>query len=268
MRLVELLHGTIPPDIIGRFSGHFEVIGTIAVISLPPEILPYKIPIADAILALRKDVCTVLMKVHPVRSSARTAGYEILAGDTTVTEYREGGCRYRFDLARVFFSGRLAHERMRVAGLVRPGERILVPFCGVGPFAIPAAIRGASVVAVEQNPDAVFWFRENLRLNGVSDAVLPIEGDVQDTARLPGGLYERLIIPAPYGMDAVFTQLAPCVQDGGWVHWYTFKAENEIPALLAGFRDRGFVTEYYRPCGNVAPGISRWVFDLRKRDDV
>jgi len=264
MRLAALLHGTVPADILGRFPGHFEVVGSVAVISLDSEILPYKIPVAGAILALRKDVRTVLLKVHPVASAARTAGYEVLAGDTTVTEYREGGFRYRFDLARVFFSARLAHERMRVAGLICPGERVLVPFCGVGPFAIPAASRGATVAAVEQNPDAVCWLRENIRLNRVADTITAIEGDVQDTTLPVKGPFDRLIIPAPYGMDAIFDRLAPRVRDGGMVHWYTFKAKDEIPALIEGFRDRGFVPERHRPCGNVAPGISRWVFDLRK----
>lgn len=264
MRLRELLHGTIPDDILGRFPGHFEVIGTVAVVTLPPEVLPYKTPVAEAILALRNDVHTVLLKVHPIASVARTAGYEILAGGTTVTEYHEGGFRYRFDLARVFFSARLAHERMRVTGLIRSGERVFVPFCGVGPFAIPAAARGASVVAIEQNPAAVFWLRENVHLNRVDDAVTVIEGDVQDTSLLVEGHFDRLIVPAPYGMDAIFDRLAPFARGGGMVHWYTFKAENEIPALIEGFRSRGFAPERHRPCGNVAPGISRWVFDLRK----
>lgn len=264
MQLTELLRGTIPPDILERFSGRFDIVGSVAIVSLPPELQAYRIPVAEAILRLRKNVSTVLNKVHKIESDARTAEYEILLGDTTVTEYHEGGFRYRFDVARVFFSSRLAHERMRVAGQVRPGEEVLVPFCGVGPFAIPAAARGASVVAVEQNTDAVFWLKENIRLNQVQDAIRPVHGDAWDTSHLPESGYDRIIIPTPYGMDGIFDVFVPFTREQGIVHFYTFKAVNEIPGLIESFRKKGFDPAGYRPCGNVAPGISRWVFDLRK----
>ena len=79
----------------------------------------------------------------------RTAGYDILAGNTTVTLHREFGFAFRLDVSRVFFNTRLAYERMRVIDQTESGERVFVPFCGVGPFAIPAAAKGAAVVAVE-----------------------------------------------------------------------------------------------------------------------
>ena len=38
----------------------------------------------------------------------------------------------------------------------------------------------------------------------------------------------------------------------------------EIPELISKYEGMGFEVLFHRRCGNVAPGISRWVFDLKK----
>ena len=77
--------------------------------------------------------------------------------------------------------------------------------------------------------------------------------------------FDRLIIPTPYGMDAVFDVLVPLLKSGGMIHFYTFC--NQEPGRYKGeeFEGSGFDRIVQRRCGNVAPGISRWVYDLRKR---
>jgi tRNA (guanine37-N1)-methyltransferase len=265
MRLKELLKGTVPDDALAGFSGHFDVVGDIAIVTIPPGLGAYKKTIAGAILASRKNIYTVLNKVQKVRSDARTASYEILIGDTTVTRYREFGFRYRFDVTKVFFNVHMAYERMRVANQVEPGEDVLVPFCGVGPYAIPAASRGARVVAIEQNPDAYGWLRENIVLNHVREGIEAILGDARDETLLAGRRFDRIIIPTPWGMDDILDRLAPSARRDGMLHFYTFAPVNEIPARVEDLGRKGFELTYQNRCGNVAPGISRWVFDLVKK---
>lgn len=262
MGLKEQLRGVIPHQVLCLISDHFDVIGDIAVISIPKELSDYKPLIAQEIISHRKNIYTVLNKVAKVAGDKRTAGYEILAGDTTVTLHHEFGFSYRLDVGRVFFNTRLSYERMRVADQAECGERILVPFCGVGPFAIPAAAKGAYVVAIEQNADAYLWLEENVSLNKVRKNIITIHGDAFDTGLLPHQQFDRLIIPAPYGMDRILDVLSPLVVQGGMIHIYTFKTRNEIPALIEEYAQRGFDLTYYNSCGNVAPGVSRWVFDL------
>ena len=265
MRLKELLKGTVPDDALGRFSGHFDVVGDIAILSIPPELEDYKQIIAETILRARKNIYTVLNKVQMVRSDARTASYEILTGNTTVTRYREFGFQYRFDVTKVFFNVHMAYERMRVTDQVEPGERVLVPFCGVGPFAIPAAARGGRVVAIEQNPEAYAWLQENIALNHVRNSITTILGDARNETLYSDTRFDRIIIPTPYGMDTILDVLFPYAEHDGMLHFYTFRARNEIPALVDELAGKGFELTYQNRCGNVAPGISRWVFDLVKK---
>jgi tRNA (guanine37-N1)-methyltransferase len=262
MGLREQLREVIPYQALCCISDHFDVIGDIAIISIPQELSDYTQIIAHEIVSRRRNISTVLNKVAKVAGDKRTACYEILMGDTTVTLHHEFGFAYLLDVRRVFFNTRLAYERMRVMDQIECGERVLVPFCGVGPFAIPAAAKGARVVAIEQNPDAFLFLEENIRLNKVRKNITTIHGDASDTGLLPYRIFDRVIIPAPYGMEGILDILSPFAVQGGMIHFYTFKTRNEIPALIEEYAHKGFDLTYYNSCGNVAPGVSRWVFDL------
>jgi tRNA (guanine37-N1)-methyltransferase len=147
---------------------------------------------------------------------------------------------------------------------VEPGERVYVPFAGVGPYAIPAAARGAVVYAVEKNPDAFRWLEENVARNHAGKNCHIRQGDALDTPQAPRATFDRLIIPAPYGMDCALGTLLPLLSEGGMAHVYTFKTKEQVPGLLAAYEADGLDVTYYSSCGNVAPGVSRWVFDLAR----
>ena len=264
MGLKSQLKDKLPGPALGFLSDHFDILGNIAVLSLPEELREYQCIIADAVISRRPAVRTVLNKISRLEGSNRTAHFEILSGNDMVTVHREYGFTYRLDVRTVFYNPRLASERKRVTDQVRPGERVLVPFCGVGPYAIPAAARGAAVVAIDQNPEACRWLEENVLLNGVEDKVTIFSGDAFDTSLLPQGGFDRVIIPTPYGMDAIFDVITPMVKPRGMIHFYTFCNPDQSVAWGEGFVHRGFSLVITRRCGNVAPGISRWVFDLIK----
>jgi len=192
------------------------------------------------------------------------ASFDTLAGPTTVTTHREYGISYRLDLSRVFFNPSLASERNRIARQAAPGEMVLVPFAGVGPFVLPLAKKRTFVVAIENNPDAVRWLLENIHLNGAGDHVGVVEGNAFDPALYGDRLYDRAVIPAPYGMDGIVDIVFPVVRNHGMIHFYTFKKDSQIPGIIGSFRGKGLETVLWRRCGNVAPGVCRFVFDVMK----
>ena len=262
MSLKRQLKGIIPEHALSSLSDRFDVIGDIAVLSLPKELNDYRGIIADTIISSRHTIRTVLNKISPVNGIDRTADFEILAGTDTITVHKEYGFSYHLDVGTVFYNTRMASERKRVTDQVSFGEHVLVPFCGVGPFVIPAADHGARVIAIEQNPEACRWLIENIALNGVEKRVTLLAGDAYDTSLFPPGVYDRAIIPAPYGKDSAFDIIAPRVKPGGMIHFYTFSNPDQSDALGLAFVSRGFKLVVKRRCGNVAPGISRWVYDL------
>ena len=265
MRLKEMLQGIVPEEILVRLPDGYHVIGDIAVLSLAPELDEYKIEIATAILNQCNHIHTVLNKTSRLEGERRVARLEVLAGTgNTITTHREFGFIYHLDVARVFFNSRLGSERMRVASLVKDGEDVLVPFAGSGPFVVPLAARGAHVVALEKNREACLWLARNARQNRVEERIAVIHGDAAHMTRLLKKDFDRVVSPTPYGMDRGLETVLQMVKAGGWIHFYTFKKRDQIDGLRKSYKDLGLEVMQCRRCGNVAPGISRWVFDMVK----
>lgn len=265
MRLKEKLHGLVPEECLNGLSNRFHVIGDIAVLSLPREAEPLKKVIADAVLSSGKSIRVVLNKTAKLQGDRRVAAFELLAGGSgTVTTHREFGFSYRLDVSTVFWSSSLSYERMRVARLASAGEEVIVPFSGVGPFAIPLAARGAHVLAVEKSSEACLYLAENARINRVADRIAIVNGDAFRVAEMLHKDFHRAVIPAPYGADNILERMQPLVKPGGSLHFYTMKKRHQIEMLKKSYEDMGLEVGFCRRCGNVAPAVSRWVFDLRK----
>ncbi|MFZ3148231.1 MAG: class I SAM-dependent methyltransferase family protein [Methanothrix sp.] len=265
MRLKEKLQGVVPDQCLSKLSDGFHVIGNVAILTLVPDLDPYKKEIAGAVLSSGKNIHTVLNKTSKLQGDRRVAGFEFLAGVTnTVTTHREFGFLYRLDVANVFWSSHLGHERMRVAMQVKAGEDVLLPFSGVGPFAIPLAAYGAHVLALEKSREACLYLAENARLNRVERMVAIINADAFHMAKLLRKNYHRAVIPAPYGADGILETVLPQVKSKGLLHFYTFKKLHQIEPLKKSYEEMGLEVMQARRCGNIAPGVSRWVFDLAK----
>lgn len=92
----------------------------------------------------------------------------------------------------------------------------------------------------------------------------PLDYSLSEDLQIPEKGFDRAIVPTPYGMDHFLSEVSTFVKKGGNIHFYTFKAESQIPDLIKEYNKMGLEVEFYKRCGNVAPRISRWVFDLVK----
>jgi tRNA (guanine37-N1)-methyltransferase len=323
------MRGIVEEPLLPMVPKRFDYIGDVAVISIPQTLAAYKEAIASKLFSMRGNTRAVLNKVSKLEGEHRVADFELLLGETTETIHRENGYTYKLDVKKVFFNPRLYSERRRVASKIAPGERIIIPFAGVGPFVLPAAGKGARVYAIEINPDACACLKENIRINRLEGQITVIQDDFENFFRtenlfhtenrfqpekiycafdpaktciesengkdtgscknignkaflglpdcpnpgegknkglqVPDSGFDRAIVPTPYGMDHFLEKISKLVKKGGYIHFYTFKAESQIPELIEDYEKMGLEVELYRRAGNVAPGISRWVFDLIKK---
>ncbi len=268
--LQDAMRGIIEESLLHMVPKSFDYVGDIAVISIPPELAAYKGAIASKLFSMRGNTRAVLNKISKLEGEHRVADFELLLGESTETIHRENGYTYKLDVKKVFFNPRLYSERGRIAAKITHGECILIPFAGVGPFVLPVAGRGAKVYAVEINPDACACLQENIRINRLERQITVIQGDFENITeakefQFPESGFDRAIVPTPYGMDDSLIEVIKFVKKGGYIHFYTFKTESQIPDLIEEYQKMGFELEFYRRSGNVAPGISRWVFDLIKK---
>ncbi len=221
----------------GRVSSGVDVVGDVAIVRLGGFSLSEKRRVAKALLAELKNVRVVMEQEGGIEGEYRLRRLRHLAGERrTLTLHRENGCAFRVDVARCYFSPRLSTERLRVAELVRPGERVLNMFAGVGPFSVPIAKRrGARVMSCELNEYAAELHLENNRLNRVDRLVEVMNEDAADLPGLTKTKFDRVLMPLPSEADKFLPTALRLTKKGGAIHYYRHvlgKNEGEAGAAL------------------------------------
>jgi tRNA (guanine37-N1)-methyltransferase len=220
----------------GKTYISYDIVGNIAIIRLSSASPENAQNAAKTIMNVHKNVKTVLVQASPVAGGFRLRRLTHVAGEKkTSTVHKEYGCLFSVDVEKCYFSPRLSHERMRIAGMVKPNETVVNMFAGVGCFSIVIAkqVSATKVFSIDVNPAAIQFMQENIRLNRVYDKVMPLLGDskaiinsqlqrVADRVLMP--LPEKALEYLPYAVSA----LKP---SGGWIHYYDFEhaAKNESP---------------------------------------
>lgn len=228
----EALRGELTDDELSQLRA-FDIVGDVAIIKIPEKLLPKRHVIGQALMQVHTHLRTVLNQVGPVSGEFRTRELEVIAGEpSTEATHHESGCTFKTDLAQVYFSPRLAHERLRIAKLVGLDEVVTNLFAGVGCYSIVIARHsGASkVYSIDKNPVAFKYMVENIRVNKVGDHVVPILGDARGVVeRQLAGKSDRVIMPLPElareFFDVALRALKPV---GGIIHFYDFGQAPDI----------------------------------------
>ena len=225
----ELARGVLGEDKARLVWKRIDIVGDIAVIKMPihgmVSVDELKL-VAEKLVERLPYVRSVWLQTGAVEGVYRVRGGLVhLAGERrTTTTYREHGCSFKVDISRVCVTPRLSYEHLRVARLVRPGEKVLNMFAGVGIFSIVIArhSRPSKVYSIDINPEAYKLMVENVRLNRVEGVVEPILGDA---ARVVGerleGSSDRVLMPLPaLALDYLPHALKALKGGRGWVHVY------------------------------------------------
>ena len=208
-------------DLLG-FQPSFEVVGDIAIVE------PGRAEeVASALMTVHGNIKTVISPISEVEGEFRTRRFRHIAGKPkTVTVHKEHGFCYHIDLERAYFSPRLGTERLRVANQVRPSDFVLDMFAGVGPFSLLIAKKGARVVAIDKNPVAIRYLKENARLNKVDIEVL--EGDAAALALSYENKADHVIMNLPHIASQFLALAIRAAKSHGIVHYYAFAPEDNL----------------------------------------
>ncbi len=211
-------------DILG-FTPGYEIIGDIALIEADE---PEAQKIADALLKLHKNVNTVLGAVSAVEGEFRTRRFKVLAGEErTETIHKDHGCKYKVDLARAYFTPRLSTERQRIVSQISENDVVFDMFAGVGPYSIPIAKKCKKVIAMDKNPDAINFLKENVKFNSIGN-IKVIEGDANEIARNFKGIADHVIMNLPHSADAFLDAAIYVTAPQGIIHYYGMTHEDDL----------------------------------------
>ncbi|MCE4609479.1 MAG: class I SAM-dependent methyltransferase family protein [Desulfurococcales archaeon] len=202
----------------------YSVLGDIAVFSYT-----HKIPVEEykraamELLSNNKNIRAVYLKKE-TSGEYRTPILIHLAGEKkTVTRVKEYGLLFELDVEKVYYNQRLSGERRRVAEQVKPGEKILDMFAGIGVFPLHiASITSALIVANDINPYAVNYMIKNIELNKkrLLGTIIPMKADAMILDKILREGFDRIIMNNPT-MVAQFLPIA-CKLAGrhAIIHYY------------------------------------------------
>ncbi|MCK4613928.1 MAG: class I SAM-dependent methyltransferase family protein, partial [Thermoplasmata archaeon] len=208
----------------------FDVIGDLVVIKLQREVEPFGGNIASAILESHPGIRGVFQDLG-VKGSFRIRVLRHLAGENrTLTIHKEYDMRLKTDIAKVYFTPRLAGERHRLSRMIGKSERVLDMFAGIGPFsiALARASPASEIHAVDANPDAIILMEENIRLNKVEN-IIPHQGDARELTPALGGKrpFDRALMNLPHS-SLEFLDTVLDVMGYGWIHLYDILKRDEL----------------------------------------
>lgn len=243
----------------------YEVVGDIAVVS---ELTVDKNEAIEGILDHHPHVETILLKKGGLKGEFRVGDYEKLHGEETETVHREFGIDLKVDPTEAYFSERFSTERDRVVSQIEEGEEVLVMFAGVGPFAVMAGrnAQPEKVVAVEKNPKAYEYMKDNIRRNNLEDRVKAFCGDVKDIEYRHR--FDRIVMPLPGSADEFLDLAMKMIEDEGTIHYYRFQEEGDWGAIedeireAADEKDLEYEIMERVICGERGPSVDRVCVDI------
>ncbi|MCC7553784.1 MAG: class I SAM-dependent methyltransferase family protein [Methanobacteriaceae archaeon] len=220
----ELLDDKLNENDLEKLKTSFDIIGDIVILEIPKNLENKKIAIGEAALEFTKRK-SVYMKKSPIEGKTRVRKIEFLAGiNNPITIHKEHKNRLKLDVSKVYFSPRLATERLKIAEDVKDNEEILDMFCGIGPFPIIiASKKKVKVTAVDINKIAIGYLKENIELNKLKGEITPINQDINNLNI--NKKFNRIIMNLP-GTSYEFLDLAiDLIENNGIINYYEFSSD-------------------------------------------
>jgi len=225
--------------------GSYQIIGDVLLLKfMKIDRLSRKKSIAAAILDLLPYVKTVC-EISKVESEFRIPRVRKLAGNGTVTTHREHDILYRLDASKIMFSKGNLFERQRLIKIVKPNETVVDMFAGIGYFSLGLAKKVNKVIAIEKNPLAFGYMKENIKLNKINN-IEPILGDNRKLTingiadRIIMGYFQtdrrrqldvpkvRHFVGAPNGSERFLPFAVKMLKNKGVIHFHNVYRKDEL----------------------------------------
>lgn len=213
-----------------RLKTAFDVVGDIAILEIDECMRKKEKVIADAMLAIHKNIKVVVRKEGAHSGIFRVQKLKWLAGEKRKeTFHKENSIRLKLNPEKVYFSPRLGTERKRIADMVKKGEDVLVMFSGCGPYPLVIAKNSGakSVVGIEINSYGHKYAIKNAAINKLTNVGF-INGDVRKIIPCLKKKFDRIVMPLPKHAGSFLYLALMAAKKNAIVHFYDFLHEDHF----------------------------------------
>ncbi len=257
---------------------NYDILGNIAIVKFSEDVKANeKKKFANELLKQHKSVRTILEKSERFKGRLRTIKTNYLAGEKTKEAlYKENGCAFRLNVDTCYFSPRLSTERKEVSDMIKKGEKVLVMFGGVAPFAIVIGklSKAGKVVSVELGRECNKYAKENVKRNKLEGKVEIIQGDVRriiGAKKKVDDRFDRIVMARPNLKDSFLDVAFSVSKKGTIIHYYGFYheqdfANGELKKLILDEAEKvgkKVKISEMKKAGDIAPGKFRYRVDFK-----
>ncbi len=270
MNIKEYLKDTLSERELTMLVRSYDVVGDLAIIIIPPELVNRESVIAGAVLALNRNVKVVLKRDGTYSGEYRQIPLTVIGGeDRKETICIENEIRLNLNPEEVYYSVRSSSERKRIANCVQPGESVLVMFSGIGPYPLVISKHSLAdvVVGIEKNPHAHSYATKSLKLNKKIKNVKLYEGDVKDVLGKQSEVFDRVVMPLPKSAHEFLADALGVLSSPGVLHYYGMYEKQNFEQAVEEVREscklEGRVLKDYSItiAGHCGPGTYRICVD-------
>jgi len=205
----------------------FDIIGNIAILHMP-KITKKEKQIARKLLK-HKNILSVYNQSKTYGRLRKPKLKWIAGKKQTETIHKENDCLIKLDIKNCYFSPRLGTDRLEIAKKIKKGERVLVMFSGVAPYAlvIGKKSKAEEIYCIEINRIASKYARENVKLNKLNNIKI-IQGDVKRVIPKLKKRFDRIVMARPQLKDTFLQQAFKASKKGSMIHFYDFLKKQNI----------------------------------------
>lgn len=217
------------------YQTSYDQIGDIAVIDLNDELIRFEKKVGDAIIWSNPAMSAVYRKSHKVDGLLRLRGLHHIGGENrTRTIHKEHGIRIAVDIAKAYFSPRLATEHARIASLIPENCRVLDMFGSLAPFALHITKDKDIIVdTVDINPNVSELIKKSIKLNNLTGSINIFIEDVRNfIKRLDSTKYDHIIMNHPSGASEYLSDAIEVTKSGGKIFYYDFIEIDEYKQII------------------------------------
>ncbi len=273
MQIKEALRSILTDQEMDAMIWSYDRIGDILITTIPESMEKKENLIGEILLQAHPTIRVIGKRIGIHQGEFRTRELQIIAGENRKeTLHKENGIQLYLNPETVYYSVRMAGERLRLAHLILPGERVAVLCSGVGPFPLTMAKHSKArlIVGIEKNPAAHSFALKNLQLNKAEKRVRFYQGDAAHILPSLPHQFDRIVTVLPTGDTSILVNCSlPSLAPKGILHHYTMVHQGntqtmaEQIARACSEQEKNISTITSHRCGHCGPRTDRFCFTVK-----
>ncbi len=207
---------------IDRIPASYQILGDIFLIKTPDMNIKEKHELAKAIKILYPYVKTIF-EIKEIKGELREPTVKKLWGNGPETIHTENKIKYKLNAAKIMFSKGNHFERQRLIDKIGENEIVLDMFAGIGYFTLGIAKVAKKVIAVEKNPLAFSYLKENIILNKLNNVEV-----INDDCRNVKIIADRIMLGYFPHTEQFLETAKLCSRSGTIINFHNTYLEKEL----------------------------------------